>query len=140
MQKTWSQKPKDVQKAKKLVDASGQSLGRLASVVAKLLSGRYKPEFTPHVPQGDLVVIVNSDQVVLTGKKWTNKKYYTKSHYVGSLKERSAKDLPKEELIKRAVQGMLPKNNHRKIFLKNLKVFKDSNHTYKDQDLETYKV
>ncbi len=133
--KTWIKKPINVQSDWKIIDASGKSLGRLASVVAQLLSGKYKPEYTSHVPNGDHVVIVNSDKVVLTGKKWQDKKYYTHSRYIGSIKEWSARDLGTEELIKKAVQGMLPKNNHRPKFLKNLRIFKDTEHIYKDKNL-----
>ena len=133
--KTWIKKPADVQSDWKIIDASGKSLGRLASSVAQLLSGKYKPEYTSHVPNGDHVVIINSDKIVLTGKKWTDKKYYTHSRYIGSIKEWSARDLGTEELIKRAVQGMLPKNNHRQKFLNKLKIFKKTDHEYKDKNL-----
>ncbi len=138
--RTWIKKPADVQSDWKVVDASGKSLGRLASVVAQLLSGKYKPEYTSHVPNGDHVVVINSDKIVLTGKKWDNKKYYTHSRYIGSMREWSAKDLGTEELIKKAVQGMLPKNNHRSKFLKNLRIFKDSEHEYKDKNLTVAKL
>lgn len=138
MNKTWIQKPANIKKEFKIVDASGKSLGRLASVVAQLLSGKYKPEYTPHVPNGDFVVIVNSEKIILTGKKWTDKKYYTHSHHVGSLKEWRAKDFTKAELLKKAVQGMLPKNTHRPRFLKNLRIFKGVKHTYEDKDLKSY--
>ena len=138
MSKTWVSKPSNTKKDSKIVDASGKSLGRLASVVASLLSGKHKPDYSPHVPNGDFVVVVNSDKVVLTGKKWADNRYYTRSKYIGSIKEWTAKDLGKEELIKRAVTGMLPKNTHRPKFLKNLRVFKDTEHTYQDRDLKEY--
>ncbi|MGI9548991.1 MAG: 50S ribosomal protein L13 [Bdellovibrionales bacterium] len=138
--KTWVKKPLNVQKEWKLIDASGKSLGRLASAVSYLLSGKYKPEYTPHVPNGDGIIIINSDKVVLTGKKWQQKKYYTHSRYIGSMKEWSARDLGTETLIKNAVQGMLPKNNHRDKFLKNLRIFKGPEHTYKDKTLQVTKL
>lgn len=136
MSKTWVQKPNEVKKSWKLLDATDQSLGRLASVTAKLLMGKDKPQFTPHVMGGDFVIVINSDKVKLTGKKWTQKTYYKHSRFVGSLKEKKAKDIPTEDLIKRAVQGMLPKNTHRPRALKRLKIFKDSQHIYEDKKPE----
>ena len=136
MTKTWSQKPSEVQRNWKVLDASGKSLGRLASVAAKLLMGKDKPQFTPHVMGGDFVIVINSDKIKLTGKKWTQKTYYKHSRFVGSLKERRAKDMATQELIRRAVQGMLPKNSHRSRALKRMKVFKDSQHNYQNKNLE----
>ncbi len=133
MSKTWVQKQEEAQRSWKILDASGKSLGRLASITAKLLMGKDKPEFTPHVMGGDFVIVINSDKIQLTGKKWTQKTYYKHSRFVGSLKERKARDIPTEELIRKAVQGMLPKNSHRPRALKRLKVFKDSNHNYTDK-------
>lgn len=138
VKKTWVQKPADVKKDFKLVDASGKSVGRLASEVARLLSGKYKPEYTPHVPNGDFVIIINSDKVVFTGKKSTDKKYYTHSRHIGSLKEWSVKDIGTIKVIEKAIQGMLPKNTHRKRFLKNLRVFKDAEHNYQNKQLKEY--
>lgn len=136
MSKTWVQKPKEVQRNWKVLDASGKSLGRLASVAAKLLMGKDKPQFTPHVMGGDFVIVINSDKVQLTGKKWTKKTYYKHSRFVGSLKERKAKDIPTQDLIRRAIQGMLPKNSQRPRALKRLKVFKGSDHNYKTKNPE----
>ena len=136
MTKTWSQKPSEVQRSWKVLDASGKPLGRLASVAAKLLMGKDKPHFTPHVMGGDFVVVINSDKIKLTGKKWTQKTYYKHSRFVGSLKEQKAKDMTTQELIRKAVQGMLPKNSHRPRALKRLKIFKDSQHNYQDKKLE----
>ena len=140
MSKTWTQKPEDVQRSWKTLDASGKSLGRLASVTAKLLMGKDKAQFTPHVMGGDFVIVINSDKVKLTGKKWTQKTYYKHSRFVGSLKERKAKDVASTELIRKAVQGMLPKNSHRPKALKRLKIFKDSNHNYQDKKPEVLTV
>ena len=140
MSKTWTQKPEDVQRSWKMLDASGKSLGRLASVTAKLLIGKDKAQFTPHIMGGDFVIVINSDKVKLTGKKWTQKTYYNHSRFVGSLKKRKAKDIASTELIKKAVQGMLPKNSHRPKALKRLKIFKDSNHNYQDKKPEVLTV
>ncbi|MCY4512633.1 MAG: 50S ribosomal protein L13 [Bdellovibrionales bacterium] len=140
MQKTWSAKPAEVKQEWKLVDAAGKSLGRLASETAKLLRGKHKPEFTPHVEGGDFVIIVNSEKVVLTGKKWTDKKYYRHSRYIGSLKERSAKDIKPEDLIRQAVSGMLPKNKLRPRMLKKLKVYKGTEHDHQAQNPKPYPI
>ena len=133
MLKTWVKRQEDVKRDWKLVDAKGQSLGRLASEVAKLLIGKNKPDYTPHVMGGDFVIVLNSNQVQLTGKKWTQKKYYKKSRFVGSLKEKLAKDIPCSELIQEAVSGMLPKNTHRPRALKRLKIFEGAEHSYQDK-------
>ena len=133
MLKTWVKKEKEVRRDWKLVDAKDQPLGRLASHVANLLIGKSKPDYTPHIMGGDFVIVINSNQVKLTGKKWSQKKYYTKSRFVGSLKEKLAKDISSEELIKQAVGGMLPKNTHRPRALKRLKIFEDSSHEYEDK-------
>ena len=138
--KTWTQKPESVQRSWKILDAANQSLGRLASETAKLLMGKGKPQITPHVMGGDFVVVINADKIKLTGKKWTQKIYYRHSRFVGSLKEQKAKDIAKPELIKKAVQGMLPKNSHRPRALKRLKIFKDSKHNYQDKKPEGVKL
>ena len=140
MSKTWTQKPEEVERKWRVLDASGKSLGRLASVTAKLLMGKDKPQFTPHVMGGDFVIVINSDQVKLTGKKWIQKTYYKHSRFVGSLKEQKAQDMATEELIRKAVQGMLPKNSHRPRSLKRLKIFKDSQHHYQDKKPEELNI
>ena len=140
MQKTWSAKPAEVKQEWKLVDATGKSLGRLASETAKLLRGKHKPEFTPHVEGGDFVIIINSEKVVLTGKKWTDKKYYRHSRYIGSLKERLAKDIKPEDLVRQAVNGMLPKNKLRQRMLKKLKIYKGSEHDHQAQNPKPHPI
>ena len=133
MSKTWSQKDEDVKRGWRILDAEGKPLGRLASRVAKILIGKDKAQFTPHVMGGDFVIVINSDKIKLTGKKLLQKSYYRHSRFIGSLKEKKAKDMPSEELLKKAVQGMLPKNKHRPKALKRLKIFKDSHHKYQDK-------
>ena len=140
MSKTWVQKQEEVRRSWKILDASGKSLGRLASTTAKLLIGKDKTQFTPHIIGGDFVIVINSDKIRLTGKKWTQKIYFRHSRFVGSLKEKKAKDMATEELIRKAVQGMLPKNKHRSRTLKRLKVFKQSNHNYEDKKPEKLTV
>ena len=140
MSKTWVKKQEEVQRDWKLINAEGQSLGRLASAIANLLIGKGKPSYTPHVMGGDFVVVINSDQVKLTGKKWTQKKYYKHSRFVGSLKERRAKDVPSAELIQLAVRGMLPKNTHRPRALKRLKIFTGSKHNFENKKLVSFAI
>lgn len=139
MSKTSTQKPENIKRSWKMVDASGQSLGRLASSVSKILMGKEKVDFSPHLLCGDFVIIINSDNLRLTGKKWTQKIYYKHSRFVGSLKEKKAKDIATPELIKQAVAGMLPKNSHRQKMLKRLRIFKDSQHNYQDKKPEEVK-
>lgn len=136
MSKTWTQKSTEVSQDWKVLDASEKSLGRLASRVAGILMGKNKAQFSPHVMGGDFVIVINSDKIKLTGKKWTQKTYYTHSRFIGSLKEKKAKDIPTPELIKKAVQGMLPKNSLRPKTLKRLRIFKTSKHSYEDKQPE----
>jgi len=140
MQKTWSAKPAEIKREWKLIDATGKPLGRLASEAAGLLRGKHKPEFTPHVEGGDFVIIINSGKLVLTGQKWTDKKYYRHSRYVGSLKERIAKDMKPEDLVKKAVRGMLPKNKLRQRMLKKLKVYKGAEHGHEAQNPKPHSI
>ena len=142
-QKTFAPKAPDLhkmnrEKAWKLIDAKGIPAGRLASQAARLLQGKHKPEFTPYLDNGDFVVVINSDQMVLTGKKWTNKKYYRHSRFPGSLKEWTPKDMKTDEILKRAVQGMLPKNKLRKKRMRKLKIYRKSEHKHKTQKVEAY--
>lgn len=125
-QKTFTLKASDLKRAWKLIDAQGIPAGRLASETAKILQGKHKPEFAPYLDNGDFVVVINSDQMVLTGKKWTDKKYYRHSRFPGSLKEWTPKDIGTDEILKRAVRGMLPKNKLRKKLMKKLKIYKES--------------
>jgi large subunit ribosomal protein L13 len=114
-----------------VVDAKGQTLGRLASEVAKVLSGKTKPIYTPHVDTGDHVIIINCEQVVLTGKKLEQKLYRTYSGYIGGLKETKYKDMMKnkpELVMMHAVKGMLPKNTLGSAMLKKLRVYRGAEH------------
>jgi len=135
MSKTWVKRTEDVKRDWKLIDAEGQSLGRLASLVVPHLTGKNKADYAPHVQCGDFVIVINADKLKLTGKKSLQKKYYTHSRYVGSLKERQAKDLSSIEMLHLAVKGMLPKNTHRDKVLKRLKIFKQSEHPIQNRKL-----
>ncbi len=119
-----------------VVDAKGQTLGRLASEVAKVLSGKTKPIYTPHVDTGDFVIIINAEQVVLTGKKLDQKYYRTYSGYIGGLKETKYRDMMKnkpELVMTHAVKGMLPKNTLGSAMLKKLRVYRGAEHNHDAQ-------
>jgi len=136
---TFLLKPDDVQRKWFLVDASGIELGRLASRISPLLQGKRKRTYTPHVDNGDFVVVINAEKVVLTGKKLRQKIYYHHSGYPGGLKMRTAGEMLQknpERLIELAVRRMLPKNKlGRKMFLR-LKVYRGENHPHKAQNPE----
>lgn len=133
---TVSVKSEDVKRDWYIVDAQGETLGRLATRIATILRGKHKPIFTPHVDCGDFVVVVNAEKVHVTGRKMTQKVYYRHSGYPGGLRETVLRDqLQKfpERVIESAVKGMLPKNRlGRKIFGK-LKVYAGSEHPHQAQ-------
>ena len=136
--KTFSAKPADAQDSRAwwVVDAEGQPLGRLASVIANKLRGKNKPTFTPNVDTGDFVIVVNAAKVKLTGKKADKKLYRTHSGYIGHLKEVGFKDMiaskPEQPLTK-AVRGMLPKTRLGRAQLKKLKVYAGPDHPHAAQ-------
>ena len=131
--KTWNAKTGEIKGAWWLLDANGWPLGRLAAQAACLLRGKHKAEFTPHIDTGDFVLVINADNVRLTGKKGWSKKYYSHSGFFGSLKTRSARELSSVEMINKAVLGMLPKNKMRQKWIKKLKIYKDGEHPHKAQ-------
>ena len=129
--KTYVAKPGEFEQKWHLIDARGQVLGRLASEVAKILRGKDKPIFTPHVDTGDYVVIVNAANVRLTGNKLDDKIYYHHTGYPGGIKSITAAELMEknpEELINTAVKGMLPKNKLGRKLLKKLKIYPGAEH------------
>jgi large subunit ribosomal protein L13 len=135
--KTYSAKPADVEKKWVLIDASGLVVGRLASIVALRLRGKHKPSFTPHVDDGDNVIIVNADKVVLTGRKREQKVYYHHTGYPGGIKERSAKFILEgrfpERIVEKAVERMLPRGPLGRKQLGNLRVYKGATHPHEAQ-------
>ncbi|UCC66298.1 MAG: 50S ribosomal protein L13 [Deltaproteobacteria bacterium] len=141
--KTSHARKEDVEKRWYLIDAEGKVLGRLATEVAKILRGKHKPIFSPHVDTGDFIVVVNAERIKLTGDKLKGKIYYSHSGYPGGIKGITAEKLlstKPEQLIKRAVKGMLPKNRlGRKIF-KKLKVYAGSDHPHEAQHPEPLEV
>jgi len=135
--KTYQAKKEELKHQWYLVNAEGKILGRLASELAKILRGKHKPTFTPHVDTGDFVVVVNAEKVGLTGKKLKDKIYYRHTGYPGGIKEVSAEKLLAKkptELIRRAVKGMLPKNSLGRQMLRKLKVYAGPNHPHKAQN------
>ena len=133
---TFQAKSDTIAKGWYLVDVEGKILGRLASKIATLLRGKDKPLFTPHVDTGDFVIVVNAKKINLTGRKWGDKVYYRHSGYPGGLKSITAKDLVQkkpEEIIRKAVKGMLPKNRLGRKLLKKLKIYPDSEHPHQAQ-------
>ena len=129
--KTVSANKNTVNKEWLLVDADGQTLGRLASKVAMLIRGKYKPNYTPHVDCGDNVVIINAEKIVLTGKKWTDKTYVRHTGYPGGQRTLTATELfgkDPSRLIEKAVKGMLPKNKLGSALFRNLYVYTGSEH------------
>ena len=134
--KTVSANKETAQKPWVLVDADGQTLGRLASKVAMLLRGKYKTSYTPHVDCGDNVVIINADKIVLTGNKWNDKVYLRHTGYPGGQRERTAKDLMAKHptrMVEIAVKGMLPKNILGANLFRNLYVYAGSEHKQEAQ-------
>ena len=119
-----------------VIDASGKSLGRLATQIATVLRGKDKPTFTPHADMGDFVIVVNADKITLSGTKWKDKKYYRHSRYFGSTKEFSAAEMLQRQptfLVEDAVKGMLPKNILAKSLLTKLKTYAGPTHPHEAQ-------
>ncbi|CDD90531.1 50S ribosomal protein L13 [Tannerella sp. CAG:51] len=134
--KTISANKATVQKEWVVVDATDQVLGRLSAKVAKLLRGKYKPSYTPHVDCGDNVIIINADKVILTGNKWTDRVYLNFTGYPGGQKKTSPAELIKKgeaKLFNRVVKGMLPKNKLGAQLLRNLYVYAGSEHPHAAQ-------
>ncbi len=137
--KTRFAKKDEIERKWYVVDAKDAVLGRLATKIATYIRGKNKPIFTPNVDTGDFVIVINADKVRLTGKKLTDKVYYHHSGYVGGIKARTAKEILEkkpEEIIEKAVWGMLPKNKLGRAMIKKLKVYKGSEHPHKAQTPE----
>jgi large subunit ribosomal protein L13 len=140
---TYSAKKEDIKRSWFVVDANGKTLGRLASAVAAVLKGKTKPIFTTHVDTGDFVIVVNAGKVHLTGRKLDNKTYYSHSGYPGGLKSITAGTLMKthpEDVIKMAVEGMLPKTRLGKQMLSKLKIYAGEQHPHAAQQPAEMKV
>ena len=141
--KTYMAKAEAVERKWYVVDAAGVPLGRLASRVASVLRGKNKPTYTPNVDTGDFVIVINTDKVVLTGKKLEDKFYRYHSGYIGGLKEIPYKKLMAEKsdlAVYEAVKGMLPKNSLGRAMIKKLRVYKGAEHNHAAQKPEVLKV
>ena len=143
--KTISANKVTAQKEWVVVDATDQVVGRLGSKVAKLLRGKYKPSFTPHVDCGDNVIIINADKVIFTGNKWNDKVYLHYTGYPGGQRSTTPAELIKkvngeERLLKKVVKGMLPKNRLGAALLKNLYVYAGSEHKHAAQCPKTIDI
>lgn len=143
MRTTYMAKPQEVERKWYIVDAEGQTLGRIASEVATILRGKHKPEFTPHVDAGDFVIVLNADKVKLSGNKLRDKIYYRHSMYPGGLKKTTAGEMLNkrpERMFELAVKGMLPKNRlGRQLFTK-LKVYAGTEHPHQAQKPEVWQI
>lgn len=143
MRTTFMAKGHEVERKWLLVDAEGQTLGRLASEVAAILRGKHKPTFTPNVDTGDHVIIINAEKIHLTGNKLQDKIYYRHTLYTGGLKQRTAGEMKEKyptQMLELAIKGMLPKNSlGRKMFGK-LNVYAGAEHPHAAQQPEAYEL
>ena len=136
---SYMQKKETVTRNWYVIDAEGKPLGRVASKAAVLLRGKHKPTYTPHIDCGDYVIIVNASKVLLTGNKLEDKKYYNHSQYPGGLRVRTAKEMVErypEEMVEKAVKGMLPHNRLGRAMYKKLFVYRGENHSHMAQKPE----
>ena len=134
--KTWNAKAEDVEREWFVVDAEGETLGRLATRIADTLRGKRKPQYTPHVDTGDFVVVVNAEKIQVTGNKLDQKRYYRHSGYPGGLRSRTLReqlDRQPAEVIRKAVKGMLPRNRLANRQITKLKVYAGPNHPHEAQ-------
>lgn len=142
--KTFTQKPAEVEKKWIIIDAEGLVVGRLASLVALRLRGKHKATFTPHVDDGDNVIIINAEKVVLTGKKYTDKKYYWHTGYPGGIKERTARAIIEgrfpERVVEKAIERMIPRGPLGRRQMKNLRVYAGAEHPHVAQSPEVLDV
>lgn len=142
--KTFVTKPADVEKKWVLIDGTGLVVGRLASVVARRLRGKHKPSFTPHVDDGDNVIIVNADKVVLTGRKREDKTYYWHTGHIGGIKQRTARQIFEgrfpQRVLEKAVERMMPDGPLARRQLKNLRVYAGPSHPHEAQQPEPLDV
>ena len=142
--KTYSAKTAEVEKKWLLIDAKGLVVGRLASIIAMRLRGKHKPTFTPHIDCGDNVIVINAEQVVLTGRKRDQKVYYHHTGYIGGIKERTAKFILEgrfpERVVEKAVERMLPRGPLGRQQLSNLRVYKGAAHPHEAQQPVAFDV
>ena len=143
MRTTYMAKASDVERKWYVVDAEGQTLGRLASQIASILRGKHKPTYTPHVDTGDHVIIINASKIELTGKKLTDKIYYRHSMHPGGLKTRTALEMRTnypEKMLEQAIKGMLPKGSLGRQMGKKLNVYAGAEHPHQAQKPEVLEL
>lgn len=143
MKDTYMQKKEEVKRNWYVVDAEGKNLGRVAAKVATVLRGKHKPTYTPHIDCGDFVIVVNASKVNLTGDKLNKKIYYNHSGYTGGLRERTAKEMKEnypEEMMERAIKGMLPKGRLGRQMYRKLFVYAGENHPHMAQQPVELKI
>lgn len=143
MRTTFMANKANVERKWLVVDAEGQTLGRLASEVASILRGKHKPTFTPHVDTGDHVIIINAEKIELTGNKLNDKMYYRHSNHPGGLKSRNADEMRTkypERMLELTVKGMLPNGSLGRQMGKKLHVFRGAEHTHQAQKPEAYEL
>ncbi len=141
--KTYMARTQDFEKKWYLIDGEGKTVGRIATTIANILRGKNKPQYTPHADIGDFVIVVNADKLHFTGNKWNQKTYYRHTNHPGGIKSITAGDLLKtkpQEIIKKAVWGMLPKNTWQPKLLNRLKVYAGTEHPHAPQQPETLEV
>lgn len=141
--KTYCAKKGEVSRDWYVVDAEGKVLGKIASEIATRLRGKHKPVYTPHTDTGDFIIVVNADKIVLTGKKLSDKIYYHHSGYPGGIKAITAGKLLQEkpaEVLRKAVQGMLPKNSLGRKMLTKLKIYASGEHHHEAQCPKTLEI
>ena len=134
--KTWNAKPGEVDRRWYVVDAEGQTLGRLATRIADTLRGKDKPQYTPHVDTGDFVIVVNAEKIAVTGNKLDQKRYYRHSGYPGGLRSRTLReqlDRQPTEVLRKAVKGMLPRNRLARAQITKLKIYAGPEHPHSAQ-------
>ena len=143
MRTTFMAKGHEVERKWLVVDAEGQTLGRLASEVAAILRGKHKPTFTPNVDTGDHVIIINAEKIHLTGKKLSDKIYYRHTQFAGGLKQRTAGEMKEKyptQMLELAIKGMLPKNSLGRQMFGKLNVYAGSEHPHAAQKPEAYEL
>ena len=141
--KTWVATPATRERNWLVVDASGQTLGRLATQIADALRGKRKPQYTPHCDVGDFVIVVNAERIAVTGNKMADKLYYRHSGYPGGLRHRTLEEMLKrkpEDVIRLAVKGMLPRNRLARQQLRKLKVYRGPDHPHVAQKPEPMEI
>jgi large subunit ribosomal protein L13 len=143
MMKSYMARPLEVERRWHLIDAEGKTLGRLASEIARLLRGKNRPQYTPHVDVGDFVVVVNAEKIAVTGKKAEQKIYRRYTGYPGGLRELSYEDMAERkptEILRKAVYGMMPKTRLGRQQLRKLKIYAGPEHPHAAQNPQPYEV